>query len=204
MARVGGRNALFAWVVGIGCAVVLGALALLALPLMPASLAWMQGAIDRPAQTSAPVAAGDEGAAGLPAECSDLYDEALWATLRFTSEAVLTPSTDAPTTSATSLVTALQPEVVLTCSWHSEKGTITSTLATVPPDAGAIAAAALPGDGFTCEDVDGRTRCTRTDGDLVETIDAGGGLWLSTSEDAWHPSGYVKATTDRVWGASAG
>ena len=36
----------------------------------------------------------------------------------------------------------LQPQVTLTCSWHSEKGEVTSTLATVPVDAGAIAAAA--------------------------------------------------------------
>ena len=70
----------------------------------------------------------------------------------------------------------------------------------VPTDAGAIAAAALPGAGFACEADGDRTRCTRTDGDLVETIEAGGGLWLSTSEQAWHPAEYVRRTGDRVWG----
>jgi hypothetical protein len=43
-------------------------------------------------------------------------------------------------------------------------------------------------------------RGARTDGDLVETIEAGGGLWLSTSEQAWHPAEYVRRTGDRVWG----
>ena len=66
--------------------------------------------------------------------------------------------------------------------------------------AGAIAAAALPAAGFACEAREDRTRCTRTDGDVVETIEAGGGLWLSTSETGWHPAGYADATAARVWG----
>lgn len=202
MARVGGRNASFAWVVGIGCAAVLGVLAMLALPLLPASLDWI-GAVGKPAADSA--AAADGGptpsaeASGPPAECAGLYDQSLWAELRFTDDAVLTPSTEAPTSSADAFVAALQPAVTLTCSWHSAKGTISTTLATVPSDAGAIAAAALPGVGFTCEERDTRTRCTRTDGEVAETIEAGGGLWLSTSEDGWHPDGYITRTASRVW-----
>ena len=204
MARVGGRNAAFAWVVGVGCLAILGVLAALALPLIPASMTWFGTTVDtaqgtsQTAPTSAPVAAGEEGA--LPTECPALYDEALWATMRFTRGAVLTPSKDAPVTTATALVSALSPDVQLTCFWHADEGTVSTTLATVPPDAGAIAAAALPGSGFTCESVDERTRCTRTDGDLTETIEAGGGLWLSTSESAWHPAGYVSRTGDRIWG----
>ena len=204
MARVGGRNAAFAWVVGVGCLAILGVLAALALPLIPASMTWFGTTVDtaqgtsQTAPTSAPVAAGEEGA--LPTECPALYDEALWATMRFTRGAVLTPSKDAPVTTATALVSALSPAVQLTCFWHADAGTVSTTLATVPPDAGAIAAAALPGSGFTCESVDERTRCTRTDGDLTETIEAGGGLWLSTSESAWHPAGYVSRTGDRIWG----
>lgn len=204
MARVGGRNAAFAWVVGVGCLAILGVLAALALPLIPASMTWFGTTVDtaqgtsQTAPTSAPVAAGEEGA--LPTECPALYDEALWATMRFTRGAVLTPSKDAPVTTATALVSALSPDVQLTCFWHADAGTVSTTLATVPPDAGAIAAAALPGSGFTCESVEERTRCTRTDGDLTETIEAGGGLWLSTSESAWHPAGYVSRTGDRIWG----
>ena len=204
MARVGGRNAAFAWVVGVGCLAILGVLAALALPLIPASMTWFGTTVDtaqgtsQTAPTSAPVAAGEEGA--LPTECPALYDEALWATMRFTRGAVLTPSKDAPVTTATALVSALSPDVQLTCFWHADAGTVSTTLATVPPDAGAIAAAALPASGFGCETEGERTRCTRTDGDLTETIEAGGGLWLSTSEDAWHPAGYVSRTGERIWG----
>lgn len=203
MARVGGRNALFAWVVGIGCAATVAVLAVLAVPMIPASVAWVGDTMNRPA-TSGPVAGADaadgEGVSAVPTECAQLYDEAMWADLRFTKGAVLAPSTDAPTTTAEALTAALQPQVTLTCAWHSDLGTVTTTLATVPTDAGAIAAAALPGTGFECTDVAVRTRCTRTDGDLTETIEAGGGLWLSTSESGWHPAGYASGTADAVWG----
>lgn len=204
MARIGGRNAFIAWVVGIGCAATVAVLAVLAVPLLPASLAWVGGvgaAVNPPVATSDPVAAGDDdAAAGVPTECPQLYDEALWATMRFARGSVLTPSVDAPATTATSLVTALQPQVTLTCAWHADAGTVTTTLATVAPDAGAIAAAALPASGFGCEAQGERTRCTRTDGDLTETIEAGAGLWLSTSEQGWHPAEYVRRIADRVWG----
>lgn len=200
MARVGGRNALFAWIVGIGCAAIVGVLAVLAVPMIPASIAWLDGSGNRSA-TAAPSAEADpSGAAGVPTECAQLYDAALWATLHFANDSILTPSTDAPTTTAEALVSALQPQVTLTCGWHSELGTVSTTLATVPTDAGAIASAALPGVGFTCVDEDERTRCTRTDGDLTETIEAGGGLWLSTSEAGWHPSGHAQGVAERVWG----
>lgn len=198
MARVGGRNTLFAWVVGIACAATVAVLAVLALPLLPASITWLGGPMSTPAPTPTPTAGdGDEG---VPTECAQLYDEAMWAALRFAPGSVLTPSTDAPTTTATALLTALQPEVRFTCSWHADQGTVSTTLATVPTDAGAIAAAALPGAGFACEQIGDRTRCTRTEGDLVESIEAGGGLWLSTSQSGWHPAEYVSLTGDRVWG----
>lgn len=203
MARIGGRNAFFAWVVGFGCLATVGVLAYLAAPMIPASVAWVGSSVGEEAggPTSDPLAAGDDQAAGgLPTECDGLYDEALWATMRFTKGAVLTPSKDAPVTTATSLTTALQPQVALTCSWHADQGSVSTTLATVPTDAGAIATAALPAAGFGCETRAERTVCTRTDGDLTETIEAGGGLWLSTSESAWHPAEYVRRTGDRIWG----
>jgi len=199
MARVGGRNAVFAWIVGIACAATVGALAFLAIPMIPASVSWVGDAVRGPS-TSTPVAAGTDEASGPPTACDQLYDEPLWAALRFTRGAVLTPSTDAPPTTVAQLVTALAPQVSLTCSWHADAGTVSTTLATVPADAGPIAAAALPGAGFACTSQGERTRCTRTDGDLTETIEAGGGLWLSTSETGWHPSDYIPRIAKRVWG----
>lgn len=203
MARIGGRNAFFAWVVGLGCLATVGVLAVLAVPMIPASVAWVAGSVDDGAEgpTSDPVAAGDDQASGgLPTECAGMYDEALWATMRFEKGAVLTPSKEAPQTTATALTTALRPQVSLTCSWHAQSGTVSTTLATVPTDAGAIAAAALPAAGFGCEARGERTVCTRTDGELTETIEAGGGLWLSTSENGWHPAEYVRRTGARIWG----
>lgn len=197
MARVGGRNAFIAWVVGIGCAAILGALAFLAVPLLPASVSWIGDTVDRP--TSPPTVAAPDADSGMPTECDDLYGEALWASLRFSEGAILTPSVDAPTTTATALVDALQPQVQLTCAWYADAGTVTTTVATVATDAGAIAASALPASGFTCETREDRTRCTRTDGELTETIESGGGLWVSSSETGWHPAGLMDRVSDRVW-----
>lgn len=201
MARVGGRNAAFAWIVGIACAATVGVLAFLALPLIPASVSWLGEAAGRPS-TSTPVADATDGAApvGAPTGCADLYDEALRAALTFAPGSTgVTTSTDAPTTTAEHLVSALRPRVTMTCTWHADAGTVTTTLAAVPTDAGPIAAAALPNAGFACTSAGERTRCTRTAGDLTETIEAGGGLWLSTSETGWHPSDYVTRIAKRVW-----
>ena len=204
MARVGGRNAAFAWVVGVACAATVGVLAFLAIPMIPASVSWLGDAVGRPA-TSTPAAEATGQAApldGIPTRCADLYDAALDdATLTFAPGAAgLTASSDAPTTTATQLVDALRPQVVFTCAWRADAGTVTTTLADVPTDAGPIAAAALPAAGFICSSQGERTRCTRTDGDLTETIEAGGGRWLSTSERGWHPSDYVSRIAKRVWG----
>ena len=203
MARVGGRSAAFAWVVGVACAATVGVLAFLAIPMIPASVSWLTEAAGRPS-TSTPAAEATGKAAsvdGAPTRCADLYDEALDATLTFAPGAAgLTASSDAPMTTATQLVDALRPRVVFTCAWRADAGTVTTTLADVPTDAGPIAAAALPAAGFTCSSQGERTRCTRTDGDLTETIEAGGGRWLSTSERGWHPSDYVSRIAKRVWG----
>jgi hypothetical protein len=78
---------------------ILGVLAALAVPMIPASV---PGSAERSrragtAPTSAPAAAaGDDEPTALPTECAELYDEALWATMRFTRGAGLTPSKDAP------------------------------------------------------------------------------------------------------------
>jgi hypothetical protein len=116
-----------------------------------------------------------------------------------TADAVLTPSTEPPASSARGLVDALAPRVTYTCDWTSAEGTLSTTLATVPADAGAIAETALPALGFTCERVATRTRCVlKTDG-RVETIETAGGLWVSSVEDGWHPSSYVDGIAETVW-----
>lgn len=197
MTRVGGRNAIFAWVVGLISAAIVAVLVVLALPMLPTSLAWLGDQVNGPA--SAPEARDEPAEGGAPAECRDLYSQPLWASLVWAPDSVLTPSRDLPTTTATGLVEALAPTVRMTCTWRSAEGEISTTLAEVATDAGAIAATALPTAGFACAASDGRTRCTRTDGELVETIEAGGGLWLSTSQTSWQPADYPGRVADAVW-----
>ena len=200
MTRVGGRNAAAAWVVGVLCAGVVAVLAVLALPLLPVGLAWLDGGSQ---PTSEPAADGDSSGDGMPVECRDLYSDALWGRLVSAEDSLLSPSKEVPTTSPGSLVDALQPTVHFTCDWTSADGTISTTFAEVPTDAGAIAKAALPAEGFECANTKDRVRCTLTVDDRVETIEAGGGLWLSTTQAGWHPSNYVDDTAERVWVESA-
>ena len=195
MARVAGRNAVFAWFVGIVSAAVVVTLLVLAAPMFPAATGWISAATG--ASPRAGDADADAGAA--PLGCRDLYDQASWALLSTTDGSEVAASTDAPVSTATDLVAALEPSVTLTCTWRSDAGEISTTVATVPTDAGAIAAASLPDVGFDCAEDEGRTRCARTDSDLIETIEAGAGLWLSTSQQTWHPQGYAEGVADAVW-----
>lgn len=208
MARLGGRNTVFAWFVGIVCAAIVVTIAVIAAPLFPAATTWftaaaveMQRFIDPDSVPAAdaepdPTPTAD---AGATVQCRDLYDEAVWTALRLADGSALVTSTEAPTTSASALVDALQPEVTLTCAWTSEAGMISTTLARVPMDAGAVARASLPGSGFTCEDDASLVRCTRTDGALVETIEADGGRWLSTSRQGWDIATYEERVSRHAW-----
>lgn len=206
MARVGGRNTVFSWFVGIVCAGVVVALAVLALPMIPHAGGWIASGLGtltgtKGAETPAPE---DRDVAPTPAgatrECRDLYPDVLWTTLRIAEGSELTASVDPPTLSATALVEALAPAPTATCAWRSNEGAITTTVATAPPDAAAIAEPALAAAGFACAAVDGRVRCTREAEGVVETLETGGGLWLSSVEEGWHPAGYAARTAERVWG----
>jgi hypothetical protein len=198
MARVGGRNTVFAWTVGLACAAVVAALVWLAAPLVPAGLLFVGEKIDPP--TSGPVAgSGDDAGEGDPRECRDLYPDTLWSALVWADDSVLSPSEERPTSSAQGFVDALAPQVRFTCEWVSTKGRITTTLAAVPADAAAIAKTALPALGFTCDPAGDRLRCVLKSDERIETIETGGGVWLSTTEDGWHPSRYVEEMAERVW-----
>ncbi len=188
---------ILAWIAGIFCAGILLALAWLAIPLLPASFGWVASSVGGGSATATDAAPAD--ATGVPTECRQLYDNALWASLTWETDSILVPSTDPPVTTAVALTEALAPAVTLTCTWTSATGTVSTTLATVGTDAGQIAATALPSAGFACEQIGDRQRCTRTDGELVETIEAGGGLWVSTSSTTWHPSNYAGRVAKAVW-----
>lgn len=196
MARVGGRNAVFAWIVGILCAATVLGLAYLAIPMVPVVRDWAVQTLAGPRPAPERTADADDG----PVECRDLYVDPLWASLVWTPESVLTPSAEAPaSTTAAALLQATQPSVRFTCDWSSANGKISTTLADVGTDAGAAAAATLPGIGFTCTEVKARARCIRTEGDVVETVEIGTGLLLASVESAWHPEQYAPRVADRVW-----
>ncbi len=181
MTRIGGRNVVFAWVVGVLCAAVVGTLALLAVPLLTTAGGLLGG----------PAAPAEDDATAGPG-CRDLYSDPLWASLNYEAGSELSESTDPPVTSASALVEALEPQVQVTCTWTAPRGTISTTVAEVGSDAGSIAAAALPEAGFSCGEADGITSCTRSDGDLLETIEAADGVWVSTSQQAWQPERYAQ------------
>ncbi|OAZ43970.1 hypothetical protein A9Z40_13310 [Microbacterium arborescens] len=191
MARIGGRNVVFAWIVGVICAAVIGALAVLTVPLLTTGMGLLGES----------GGAGGAAAADGPQECRDLYPEALWVTLQYSAGAQLEQTSDAPVSTAVALVEALAPEVRFTCAWTSDAGSISTTVGSVGTDAGSIAASALPAQGFACDERGVRTLCSRTDGDLVETIEAGEGHWVSTSQSAWHPEQYASRVGNAVFAA---
>ena len=200
---------MFAWLVGIVCAGVVAALGFLAQPLLPHTGSWIAAGLGSLTGTDAATAPDDPDTAreatpdapvGATDRCRDLYADALWTTLRMAGGAELTASTDAPALSAPELVDALAPQPTVTCAWASDRGSIATTVATVPPDAAAIAEASLSGSGFACESHRDRMRCTRSDGALTETVEIGGGVWLSSVQEGWHPAGYSERTAERVWG----
>ncbi|SDQ45453.1 hypothetical protein [Microbacterium sp. cf332] len=192
MARIGGRNVVFAWTVGVFCAAVLVVLAVLTVPLVTTGMGLLGERTD-----AGPQPAASDG----PAQCRDLYPEALWVSLQYAPGVALEQTQDAPVSSASALVEALAPEVRFTCSWSSETGTISTTVGAVGTDAGSIAASALPAQGFSCTERASRTLCARTEGDLVETIEAGDGHWVSTSQNAWHPEQYASRVGNAVFSA---
>jgi hypothetical protein len=205
VARIAGRNSWIAWPAGLLCAAVVAALAWLAQPMLPVSVAWMGDMLR--ASTTPPVAApAPDSIATLATmpddiDCRALYPDSLWAELTWTPNVLLSQGDSAPATAVTALTDALAPAVRITCSWRSDGGrTITSTLAQVAGDAGAIADASLRGQGFACLTDAEAVVCSRTSGAVLEEHTIRGGLWLSSVESAWHPDAYGARLATHVWG----
>lgn len=190
MARIGGRNVVFAWIVGVICAGVIGALLILTVPLVTTGMGLIGGGVAAGGRATA-----DEG----PQQCRDLYPEALWVSMQYTPGAELAQTDDAPVSTASALVGALAPEVRFTCVWTADAGSISTTVAAVGTDAGSIAASALPAQGFSCSEREARTLCSRSEGDLIETIEAANGLWVSTSQTGWFPEQYASRVGNTVF-----
>ncbi|MBU4465023.1 MAG: hypothetical protein KKH75_04155 [Actinobacteria bacterium] len=199
---MGGRSLWLAWPVGLICAGIIGALVWIAAPGVP-------GAIDFAGQTlrgstSTPLAEAKGGTATPPAQlrdCRDLYPDSLWAELVWTPKVLLSQNTSAAATSATPLVDALHPKVILTCAWRLKAATtISTTLATVDAAAAApLAQPALVGQGFTCSASGDGVRCTKADGETIEEDVIRSGFWLSSQFRSWHPDGFTDRLVERIW-----
>ncbi|WP_438353818.1 hypothetical protein [Microbacterium sp. CJ88] len=202
MARIGGRNLWLAVPAGVFCAGVVGVLAVLATPMVPVAAAWVgvsfHNATNMPPPTT-PVGTADRFASTMSSDCRSLYADSLWSELTWTPRVLLSQTLAAPATAETSLTQALAPTVRVTCTWRGQRdASISTTVASVGPDAGAVAQAALTASGFTCS-ASGWTQCTRTQGEVVEEHVVRGGLWISSVETSWHPDHYSGRMMSRLW-----
>lgn len=204
MARIGGRNSWIAVPAGLLCAAVVASLVWLALPMVPVAITWVGDTL-RSATAPRPEATPERTPAQTAAEggavdCRTLYSDDLWNELMWREGSLLNQSMAAPATSATAFADAASPDVLVTCGWRFDSGSIVTTLSKVDADAATIAEAALAGDGFSCRTADGATRCDRTRGAVREEHTLRDGLWLVSVESDWHPEDYGPRLDHTVWG----
>ncbi|MFT4306411.1 MAG: hypothetical protein QM604_05935 [Microbacterium sp.] len=199
MARTGGRNSFMAWLGGIACLGVIGALLYLAVPGIPGAIA-MVGDTLRAAHPATASPQPTATAVGTTTTgCRALYSDALWSELT-AGAGDPAESTAAPATTAADLVAALTPEVRVTCVFDgSEAGRITTTVSDVAADAASVARTALVADGFSCASSLGGVDCTRTDDDVVEEDVVRDGVWVSTTFEGWQPADYAAGMAAQLW-----
>lgn len=203
MARVGGRNPWIAVPAGLICAVIVGALVWLSIPMVPVTAAWMGDTLRR-VTTPQPSAAPEQTPAqqaieGDAVDCRTLYPDDLWNELTWRAGSLLNQRADPPATEAASFADAVSPEVLVSCHWRFASGSISTTLSRVGEDAAAIAQAAFAGQGFSCRTDDAALACTRTHGGVREEHTLRDGLWLASAETSWHPEDYGTRLDRNVW-----
>lgn len=206
MARVGGRNAWIAVPAGLVCAGIVGGLVWLSLPMVPVAVAWMGDTLRNataPRAEATPARNPAQSAAdGEAVDCRTLYADDLWNELMWRPGSLLDQSAAAPATEATSFADAARADVLVTCTWRFDAGSIATTLSRIDGDAASLASDALGGAGFSCDgDGDGlAVVCTRTHGEVREEHTVRDGLWLVSVETSWHPDDYGARLDRTVWG----
>nr|WP_274635891.1 hypothetical protein [Microbacterium bovistercoris] len=203
---IGGRKAWIAWPAGLLCAGVVAGLAWLAAPGIPAAVQFagdlLRSATAAEQAASAPATARPIESIGtaITDDCRSLYPDKLWVQLSWQPHVVLDQSQDPPATAATGVRDALTPDVLMTCAWRDrDGGTVVTTLAKVDAAAAAVARPGFASQGFHCTDAGGGIRCARTSGRTTEENVVRDGMWLSTTEQAWHPSDYTDELVRRLW-----
>lgn len=205
MARVSGRNSWIAVPAGLVCVAIVAALVWLSLPMVPVTVAWT-GEMLRNATSPKPApSAGDTAArralAGDGLDCRTLYSNSLWNEMSWQGRTILEQGFDPPPTEVASLGEVMVPQVRVSCAWTDREGRmVASTLSAVAPEAAGLGEAALRGQGFACAAGAGVVRCTRTQGDVVESHVLRDGLWLASAEHAWHPDDYGARIERSVFG----
>ena len=195
MAKIGGRNTAFAWLVGVVTLAVVVGLAWLAAPMLPVVFGPTGQVVDsafnpRPSATSAepsptPTSTApppaEQNRAGSPEACGDLYPRALWDQLKAADGTSLDESVEFPPSSVAGLPEALGARVTIGCQWTDASGTATVTLADVGPSAAEAVQNILPATGFTCTPLADGIRCELPAGDVTaaETHVVRGGRWLA-------------------------
>ncbi len=216
MAKIGGRNTVFAWLVGVVSLAVVAGLVWLATPMTPVVLAWTGQIVDAalnpgPATPRAspsvtvPPPAQDE-VAGAPTACGDLYPRALWDQLKAADGTSLDESIEFPPSSVAGLPEALGAQVTVGCAWTDAAGTATVTVADVDPSAIQTAQNILPATGFVCTPLpdipltDG-VRCDLPAGDqsAAETHVLRAGRWLAVVRTFPGPPFDQASAEARVW-----
>lgn len=215
MARIGGRNTAFAWLVGVVSLVVVVGLVWLAAPMAPVVFAWTGQIVDAalnpraappsaaPAPTPTPteVPAEDTGAAGPATACGDLYLRALWDQLKAAAGTSLDESVEFPPSSVAGLPEALGARVTIGCAWTDAAGTATVTVADVGASAAETAQAVLTATGFACTPLPDGVRCDLPAGDQspAETHVIREARWLAVVRTFPGPP-FDQATAEaRVW-----
>lgn len=204
MARVPGRDNRIAIPVTVLSLAVVGALVWFAVPAMPLVMTWARGAAGNAATmlaaTPTPHAVVADGLDLAETDCRELYPNELWNELTWTSDAILSQSTAGPATAMTDLVAVLAPTAARTCTWIDSGGqTVVTTFATVAPDAGAMAEAALRGQGFGCTTTDGTISCAGETDAGQEHQAVRGSLWVTTVSAAWYPEDYDERIATYLW-----
>jgi hypothetical protein len=202
---LGGRKAWIAWPIGVLSVAAVAALVVIAVPGIPTVVEFVTGALRQGASaneanthvTQKPLA---KIGTAMTDDCSSLYPPSLWLELSLPTHTVLSQTMAGPPTSATAVVAAAKPTVRMTCSWRDGAGaTVTTTLADVDAAAQPIVTSGLSGQGFGCRPSGDGILCTRTVGAALETDVVRGGVWLSTLEQGWHPTGYTQRLIARLW-----
>ena len=216
MAKIGGRSAWLAWPVGVVCLGIVVVLVVMAAPLVPASVFWVGDTLrtgsgnvatgpataadgDEPLGTDGAGAGDADGDAADDGGCRQLYPDVLWSELTARTGAPV-QNDSPPATTAASLAAALAPSVERTCVWTATTtGEIVTTVASVPEEASAIAEASLQTQGFTCEEIEQGTYCSRRDGEVAEEHVFNGDIWLASQLTAWHPQNYSQRVAAQLW-----